>query len=226
MSKTDRIRRIVEIMTPYMLQFYKKNKGVHDLGYRFSIDGTMYNEYDVKYAEAIQKARALGASRKLIIETFGDRLNDYFVDAYCNIKPKKTIKARFIEDLKDYMTIFDDNSFEISIKDQILKGIMQLKLDRYKDFESKKWLLGTENAYMVYVPWRIEIGKLLHIFIDKDYAVKTLQNVENPLLVLGLVQMVLVAARKFGMIIDEKAKAEAIDCALIYIRTAYGEAAA
>ena len=112
MSKTDAIRRIVEILTPYMLKFYKTNKSVYYLGYRFNDDGTMYNEYDVKYAEAIHKARALGASRKLIIETFGDRLDDYILDAYCNIKPKKSIKERFIEDFKDHMSVFEDGDFE------------------------------------------------------------------------------------------------------------------
>lgn len=226
MSKTDAIRRIVEILTPYMLKFYKTNKSVYYLGYRFNDDGTMYNEYDAKYAETIHKARALGVSRKLIIETFGNRLDDYIVDAYCNIKPKKSIKERFIEDFKDHMSVFEDGDFEISIIDQILSGIMQLKLDRYKDFEFKKSLLYSDDALLVYVPWRIYIGTLLHIFIDKDYAVKTLQNVENPLLVLGVVQMAYVMAKKNGMIIDEKAMSEAIHCALVYIHTTYGEAAA
>ena len=226
MSKTDAIRRIVEILTPYMLQFYKKNKFVYYLGYRFNDDGSMYNEFDVKCAEVIHQARALGVSRKHIIETFGDRLDDYIVDAYCNIKPKKSIKERFIDDFKDYMSVFDDHSYEISIKDKILSSIMQLKLDRYKDFESKKWLLSTDDALLVYAPWRIDIGKLLHVFIDKDYAVKTLQNVDDPLLILGVVQMVYLMAHKFGMIIDEKAKSEAIYCALVYVRTVYGEAAA
>ncbi len=185
MKKQEALKRIVEVLRPIMMSFYKKNEFIRYRGYRFDDDGNVFYELDDK----------------------------------CNAKEK------FIKDFNDPVaSMIDDGHVEVSIMDEVLEEIMSLNL-AYISFQSQKRAV-TERPDYVYTQWHTDLRLLYHVFIDEEYAVKSLLKVSDIWLIPGIVKMVYAISRKYDYEADRTGINEAQRCASEYIHMLYEESVA
>ena len=140
----------------------------------------------------------------------------YDLDDECNAKEK------FIKDFSDPVAdMVEDGAFEVSTMDRILKEIMNLNLG-YESFQSQKRHV-LENPDYYYSWWHSDLGKLYHVFIDEEYAMKSLLKVSNIWLVPGIVKMVYAISRKCDFDADRSSINKAIHYSYAYLDEVYKE---
>ena len=105
-------------------------------------------------------------------------------------------KEKFIEDFNDpAVPMIDDGHVEASIMDEVLEEIMSLNL-AYSSYQSQKRSVSERPDY-VYTQWHTDLRQLYHVFIDEEYAVRSLLKVSNIWLIPGIVKMVYAISRKY-----------------------------